>query len=146
MTVGFANAVQLQELFLAGGMGFLLGAYYDVFRVIRCLWRPSTAAVFVQDVLYFITAAPMTFVFLLAITGGVWRWYIGVGWIIGFAAYRYTVGRILVKAVKALLKQAAIGCRAIRRVASMPIAWLKNLQKNHRKLKKGLATDTDTGV
>ena len=35
--MGITNGGQLQELFMAGGLGFLLGAFYDVFRVILSL-------------------------------------------------------------------------------------------------------------
>ncbi len=146
MTVGFANASQLHEVFLAGGMGFLLGAYYDVFRVIRCLHRSRTVSVFIQDVLYFVTSAPMAFVCLLAITGGVWRWYIGVGWVVGFAAYRYTVGLIIVKAAHALLKKTGSVYHAIKRATGIPLARLKKLQKKRKKFKKSLATNAGTGV
>lgn len=55
---------------MAGGLGFLLGAFYDVFRVIRLLMRPSAKVVFFQDLLFFALSSVVTFLFALAVTGG----------------------------------------------------------------------------
>ena len=70
MTLGFENAAQLRELFLSCGMGFLLGAYYDVFRLFRCWLLSSPLRVFVQDCTYALTSAVAVFLFALALNGG----------------------------------------------------------------------------
>ncbi len=148
--IGFANGAQLNELFLSGGMGFLLGAYYDVFRVIRQLIRPGTVRVFFEDVLYFTSSALITFLFLLAVNGGVFRVYVCVALAAGFVAYRYTVGRVVVKAVTLLLTKLTVCGRAVGRWIAAPFARLgaviEKIQKNRRNLKKGLETDGGTGV
>ena len=145
--IGFHNTQQLRELFLAGGMGFLLGAYYDVFRVWRCIKCANAWQVFWQDVLFFVTSAAAVFVFALAVTDGVLRVYLYVGLIAGFAAYRYTVGRAVVGAV-------TLVCRVLSRMAArvrhrVGEAWAfvaKKVQKNIKKFKKGIATETESGV
>lgn len=90
--MGFSNAKQLWEAFLSGGMGFLLGLYYDVFRIWRKLTRPSSVVVFFQDCLFFATAAVAVFFFSLTMTDGTVRSYVLLGTAIGFFAYRHTVG------------------------------------------------------
>ncbi len=124
--MGFANTEQLRELFLSGGMGFLLGAYYDVFRIWR-KWRgSSTAAVFFQDCLFFSTASVVVFLFSLALTHGTVRAYTLCGVAVGFCAYRYTVGLALLRAFTVLCRWASwLGCTA-KRCASVPIRWLGN--------------------
>ncbi len=103
MNMGFANTDQLRELFLACGWGFWLGAYYDFFRILRQLLKPRTWQVFVQDILFFATSAPLTFLFCLAVNGGVLRVYVFIGIVLGFFAYRYTVGRAVVGLVTSFL-------------------------------------------
>ena len=76
------NGQQLNELFLSCGMGFLLGAFYDVFRLIRLIMKPGAKAIFFQDLAYFLISAIVTFLFALAVMDGscgficssVWRW------------------------------------------------------------------------
>ena len=104
MTLGFENAAQLRELFLSCGMGFLLGAYYDVFRLFRCWLLSSPLRVFVQDCTYALTSAVAVFLFALALNGGVLRWYLFLGLFVGFFAYRRTVGSFLIKTVLKLLR------------------------------------------
>lgn len=64
--------------------GFLLGAYYDVFRLLRVMLPCRRWTVFVQDVVFFVTAAVITFLFDLTLTGGLLRFYLFVGWRRGF--------------------------------------------------------------
>lgn len=152
--MGFANTEQLRELFLSGGMGFLLGAYYDMFRIWRKWRRSSTAAVFVQDCVFFSTAAVVVFLFSLALTGGTVRAYTLCGVVVGFGAYRYTVGLALLRTVTVLCRWASrLGCAA-KRCASVPIRWFgdrlrvpwghlrekskKVVKKSEKILKKGL--------
>ena len=82
---------------MAGGLGFLLGAFYDVFRVIRLLMRPSAKVVFFQDLLFFALSSVVTFLFALAVTGGELRFYLFLGLVTGFMAYYFTIGRAVVR-------------------------------------------------
>ncbi len=141
--MGFHNTEQIRELFLAGGMGFLLGAYYDVFRVLRCLLKPGDLRVFWQDVLFFVTSAGAVFLFALAVTDGVLRVYLYIGLVAGFAAYRYTVGRAVVHTVTAACRLLA---RISRRVRKKTANFTQKLQKKMKKFKKGIATKHVSGV
>lgn len=94
--MGWTNETQLYNLFLSCGFGFCLGVYYDVFRVIRLVMRPGKRSIFFQDLLFFSTTAVFTFIFALIVTGGALRWYIFVGELIGFFAYYFTIGRVVV--------------------------------------------------
>ena len=156
--IGFSNLTQLREMFLAGGMGFLLGAYYDVFRIIRRILRVGIVRVLIQDLVFFVTAAFAVFLFALAVTGGVIRLYLYIGLIAGFFAYRYTVGQavvgLMVRVVGCLsrLEQAvgqgvqtmcrSIGCAAVG-VAKTVCRFFK---KNVKKMKKGIATEQESVV
>ena len=152
--MGFTNIEQVQELFLSCGMGFLLGAYYDVFRILRCVLRPGAVRVFWQDLLFFVTAALMTFLFAVAVNDGVLRVYVFAGLVAGFFAYRYTVGRAVVRFVTTLIALLTrLGRRLndalakpVRRIREICRKMLKKIRKNLKKFKKGLETDAVGGV
>lgn len=88
---------QMRQLFLSCGMGFLLGIYYDVYRVARLIMRSGKRAVFFQDVLFFLTSAVITFLFALAVMDGRLRFYLFLGEIIGFFCYYFTLGRLVIR-------------------------------------------------
>jgi spore cortex biosynthesis protein YabQ len=88
---------QLHQLFLSCGMGFILGFYYDLYRVPRLIMRSKSRAVFFQDVLFFSTSAVITFLFALAVMDGRLRFYLFLGEGIGFASYYFTIGRLVMK-------------------------------------------------
>ncbi len=128
--MGFTNSEQLREMFLSGGMGFLLGAYYDVFRILRRLLHPSRVAVFFQDCLFFVTSAVAVFLFSLALTDGVVRAYTVLMVLVGCMAYRYTVGRLVLHTV---CRGVALGgrmCRWVQRVLMVPFGWLQGKGKS----------------
>lgn len=128
--MGFSNNEQLQELFYAGGMGFLLGAYYDVFRILRTLLRQGKWAVLLGDCVFFSTSAVCVFLFSLAMTDGTVRGYVLLGILIGFTAYRYVVGKSVLRLAAWLLslfRHITVWCR---RVGAVPIAWLNALRGN----------------
>lgn len=127
--MGFTNTQQLRDLLLCGGMGFWLGLYYDGFRLIRLWCRPSRAGVFCLDMLYGVTAAPMVFLFALAVTDGSLRWYLSAGLLAGFFAYRRTVGRAVI-GTAALVRRTMGKWRRHRR------------QKAQKNFQKPLATKT----
>lgn len=104
MTLGFENAQQLRQLLLSCGMGFLLGLYYEIFRLLRHALGLSRSRVFLGDCVYAATSAVAVFLFSLALNGGVLRWYMGLGLLVGFFAYRRTMGAVLLKTVLFLLR------------------------------------------
>ena len=57
-------ADQTRLFLLALGLGFLLGIVYDLFRVVRMAFTMRRVGVFIQDVLFFLTCAAATFLFL----------------------------------------------------------------------------------
>lgn len=125
--MGFTNAKQLQELFLSCGMGFLLGAYYDVFRFWRKTVHSSTFVVALQDCLFFATSAVVVFLFSLAMTEGIVRFYVLAGAAIGFWAYRRTVGNALLHAIEGTQRWLKRGYDAVLRVLNIPVVLVKSM-------------------
>lgn len=120
--MGFSNSGQIEELLLFGGAGFLIGIYGEVFYLLfspsdKRSWRMALC-----DILFFVTAAFISFVFALAISDGVIRWYAYLGLGIGFASYRMTAGRLVRSSVVKLH-------RFIRQIAEKTREKAKKIQK-----------------
>ncbi|MBR6620524.1 MAG: spore cortex biosynthesis protein YabQ [Clostridia bacterium] len=72
------------------GFGFIVGLLYDFFKVFRTVVLKSKKGIFIQDILFFLFIAVITFLFLLSINGGRFRFYIFVALAVGFAVYFFT--------------------------------------------------------
>lgn len=118
---------QLTQLFLSCGMGFLLGAYYDVYRVIRLVMRSGKRWIFVQDLLFFLTAAVLTFLFSLAVMEGRLRFYLFLGELLGFSAYYFTIGRVVVRFAGVVTAAIVRIWTAFWRLLFLPFRWTARL-------------------
>ena len=74
--------------------GVGVGVLYDVFRVLRLVFRPSAVAVFVEDLIFFFITAWLTGMFIFTFHSGVIRLYIFVSAVAGAALWYMTFGRI----------------------------------------------------
>ena len=88
-------ADQTRLFLLALGLGFLLGIVYDLFRVVRMAFTMRRVGVFIQDVLFFLTCAAATFLFLLAVNQGEIRGFIIAGEGLGFLIYYFSFGLLI---------------------------------------------------
>lgn len=90
-------AFQFQGFLISIGVGVLLGAYYDVFRIFRTVFCSEKRAVFYQDIFYMLTSAIITFLLALGVNYGNVRFYILAGEIIGWCLYFLTVGMVTIR-------------------------------------------------
>ncbi len=121
----------LTELVFCGGFGLLTGIWYDLFRIVRMLARPSRAVVFVMDVLCWFLAGIATFYFLLALNNCVLRWYLFVAMAAGFLSWRATGGRLITRFTRRIARLIGAAVRTICAVAgrigavlALPFRWL----------------------
>ena len=125
------------------GFGFILGLIYDIFRLIRVLIIKNSKAVIAQDVIYFLLCAVLTFVFLLVINNGRFRFNILLALVIGFVVYYVTLGRFVgaatvffVKRIKkALYFFAGIITAPYRLVMVLYAKITRKLPKNYKNIK-----------
>lgn len=90
-------ADQTRLFLLALGLGFLLGVVYDLFRIVRMAFTMRRVGVFLQDILFFLTCAAATFLFLLAVNQGEIRGFIIAGEALGFLIYYFSFGMLAVR-------------------------------------------------
>ena len=81
---GLGNDFQFVIFVKSIGIGVLLGAIFFVFRCLRSLGRRKTVEVFIQDLLFAVVSAFLTFIFILNENFGVIRFYLLAGEGIGF--------------------------------------------------------------
>ncbi len=123
--MGNTGDIQLWGLLYASGLGFWLGAYYELFRMVRLLFSPSAISCFFQDVFFFISGSVTVFFVFLGITDGRIYPYLLVGVIVGFVSFYYTIGRFLhIVLAKGARRVMCIGC-VLR-------GWMQPIQRKAR--------------
>lgn len=125
----WTNAEQVRALVLSGGFGFLLGVYYELFRLARLLFRFGKIGVFVQDVTFGITAALATFLFDLCLSGGMLRGYLFIGLAVGFAVYYFTIGQIVF----------TVSARLVRGIRKAVAAVTRPIGAAFQRIERGIA-------
>lgn len=122
------------------GVGILLAALYDLFRLWRVLTSPPPRRVFFQDLLFFVLAAALTQLGALPVSRGKIRLFhlLAIG--LGGLVYGQTAGRLTLPLFR-LIRRGWEGLgRAIARPADrMARFWKKkraSRQKNAKKQEK----------
>lgn len=85
-------------------LGIVLGIIYDVFRVIRRAIKVNTIITFIQDFIFFILAAIITFTFFLQQTDGEMRMFVVIGELLGWVVYYLTIGKLVIKISESIIK------------------------------------------
>lgn len=91
------NGFQLISVFRAAVLGGGFCLFYDILRAIRKHGADSYYSVLFQDLIYFLVCAPITFIFLLALTNGELRAYFFISLAVGFLLTRITVSILFLK-------------------------------------------------
>lgn len=87
---------QLIGLAVTVSAGIITGALFDLYRVARWAVRPGKVFTAVFDIVFWLFIATMVFKFLLAYSWGEVRFYMLVGFAMGFSVYRVIVGNRVV--------------------------------------------------
>lgn len=72
--------------------GALIGLVYDVFRIGRVVFGGGRIKLFLEDLLFSVMSALIFAVFTFNATMGVVRMFAAIGALIGFFAYRFSLG------------------------------------------------------
>ncbi len=135
MQIGTFFSVSSQTSFflLSVVLGAALGVVYDCFRVLRILFPPAakSAAVAVQDVLFWLIYGFGIFLYSAAVCGGSLRFFMFIGSLLGFALYILTLGDLITGLLRRLVTAVY---RALRKVYSVLLEPFVNfLRKNCQK-------------
>lgn len=118
-----------QQLFsflisLVFGVGYCL--FYDIFRSCRRVFKSSTAAVFLGDIVFFIIIAFVTYLLLLALCSGELRGYMFFGIFIGAVVCNFTLSRVFIVALSFVIG------KTVWLIGVIKSALIKILQKIYR--------------
>lgn len=108
--VTYIEQTELAVLFLyAAALGCAFGIIYDVFRILRRASRfadrtfVSVAVIFLEDILFFLIATAASAIFFYKFYSGRIRLSAIAFMIGGFAAYYFTVGRLVMLVADAII-------------------------------------------
>ena len=108
----FEQEELLREAFI---FGLFIGAFYDVFRLLRAMGFNSARAVFLQDICFMACASAACFMFAQTTVHGRFRLFIMIGHASGAVAYRVTAGivtGVLFRVIGKLYKAAYRGANS----------------------------------
>lgn len=134
--VYLSGVAQQTQLFLyAFGFGFVLGIFYDVFRIIRLIFSGGKSVVFAADILYLALCTLLTFYFVLVLNSGQFRGYIIAGEILGWLVYYFSLGVLAVRVSNSIIKfgrrMLAGFIKLIKRPTNFIIRKVKGLMKKN---------------
>ena len=95
-------------------IGAAMGAYYDVFRALRRVFRFSYAAVCAQDVFFFVSSSIAAFFCCIWINDGLVRASFIIAMFAGWAVYAATVGAVLMAVLDRMLGAAGSAAEWLR--------------------------------
>ena len=136
-------AYQTKEFFYSLGLGFILGIFYDLTRIVRLCIYNGKKKLFIFDFFFAAMSALMSVVFVLGSCRGKFTFYVVFGIAVGFAVYRFSLGQVLIKAgdkIAELLKRLFSATfsffrRLFGRVWQNTVKLTKKLKKNKKKNK-----------
>lgn len=117
-------AQQTKGFLMSLGFGFIMGFFYDVFRIIRISISRSKAAFVVFDILYCIFLCFCTFLFFLTVNEGELRVYLLLGEAIGFAVYYFSLGAVIFSVSEKIILFIKRTLRWIFKIISYPFRKL----------------------
>ena len=121
---------QLLSFFYAVAMGLVFGVIYDVFRLFRVFTKGRTAAVFIEDILFWTVCAFICYSFMLIFTHGTVRIYVVLAAMSGFYVYQKTVGKLTALLFRCLYKPVFLLKKSLKRI------FAKIISKNTKKLEQ----------
>lgn len=127
---GLSLAVQTKNFLLSLGLGFLMGIFYDVFRIIRLCISSKKIAVLIFDLLYSVLFCFVFFIFLLTVNEGQFRFYLLLGSAVGFSVYYFSLGVIIFCFTSFLTESIKKWIKRILSVFIFPFRWIYSKMKS----------------
>lgn len=140
-------ADQTKGFLLSLGFGFLMGIFYDFFRIVRISISKSKRAILVFDLLYCIFLGFCSYIFFLVVNEGDIRAFLLLGEGIGFSIYYFSLGVVIFAASEKILSITKKVILKFFKVIFHPFVWLlkklktllekfsKKWNKNSKKIK-----------
>ena len=128
----FTVAQELYQFGVSLLLGAALGVFYDIFRILRVAIPSGKVLVFIEDTLFFVSAAFLAFQVILQSGGAYVGIYMVLGMILGFVIYYFTFGVIVFRLAHAIIGGikfviSFIGKRILLPIGRLLLAILRQL-------------------
>ncbi len=117
-------ATQTRNFLFSLGLGFIMGIFYDLFRIVRLSISKGKTAIIIFDLLYCVFFAISTFVFFIVVNEGEFRLYLVLGEVLGFSVYYFSLGAIIFSKAEFLVDKTKKSIKRIFKVLFSPIKWI----------------------
>ena len=118
------------------GMGVLITAVYDIFRIFRRVCPHKQFVISLEDILFWIFCALSVFYMMHTQSNGTLRWFAVLGALAGMVLYKKTLSNLLVKWISLGLTKILGVCRKFLHVCFTPFRFLAGkARKAGRKVK-----------
>lgn len=143
MRLDFSNSQQMTTFLLSIALGAALCLIYDIVRFLMSSFKYGGVAVFFSDVLFFVVAGIVTFVFFVLFSKGTVRFYVFLGEGIGFLFFRILFSKIVRGTLKfinqTICKLIELLTRPIFRLYKILVNLLrKSVRRSKRQMRKFL--------
>ena len=116
---------QVQMFIYSLAAGVLMGAVYDIFRILRLAVKHFFAAILAEDIIFSAFCACFAFYFFLELNQGNFRLVYFIGFFLGGLIYYCTMGTVVI----ALSEKIILLIRKILHLLTLPLIKLFNLLK-----------------
>ncbi|MBB6218468.1 spore cortex biosynthesis protein YabQ [Anaerosolibacter carboniphilus] len=83
--------------------GILIGFVYDLYRILRLIFKPKKIATLIQDLIFWIVISGVAIAVLLFSNSGQLRFYTFLGFVMGSILYNQLLSNIIIKTIVYLL-------------------------------------------
>lgn len=121
---GLSLATQTKNFLLSLGFGFIMGIFYDLFRIVRISISKSKIATVFSDILYCIFLGFSLMLFCLTVNEGEIRFYLLLGSLAGFFVYYFSLGVIIFSFSERLITLIKKIIKSVFNVISYPFRFV----------------------
>lgn len=121
---GLSLAQQTKSFLLSLGFGFIMGIFYDLFRIVRISISKGKVATVISDILYCVFLCFCTFIFCLTVNEGEVRFYLLLGTVAGFCVYYFSLGALVFLVSEIIISFIKKIAESIFNVISFPFRFI----------------------
>ncbi|QXM07232.1 spore cortex biosynthesis protein YabQ [Crassaminicella indica] len=105
--------------------GIIIGFIYDLYRILRCIFKPKKIATIIEDLIFWIVIAIIAVHVLLFSNDGQLRFYVFLGFLIGAILYNRILSRFVIRGILILLNKLKSLLMKLLRIILFPIKIIK---------------------
>lgn len=95
-----SSSVQIYYFLITIAAGLIIGVLFDIYRIIRGFNNPGNFITAIADILFWVFAAILIFIYFLLTTNGDLRYYTLIALLTGIVLYFKVISRVFVKTLK----------------------------------------------